>query len=530
MGIEGLWNCLKKYPYIFKLVPFRALCGYRIFVDCGSYFFRLRAGARENVIYRKNILVDGFEETDADEMWMKLIFDTLVIFLAHGIIPVYVFDGEASFLKRGEREKRVNEKAGIRAELMGILSNLGITLDGTSIKPLSDTETKSDLAFARSSNGAENGRGPGEMAGMGREVGRRVDPFSIPTETLKRVRELLTQLPSVPKESVDMVKMFLSSMGVPVIQAIGEAERVCAALCNAGYGFCFTPDGDALAHHSRILLKSVSDHTVEINGLMCKCFEMVEFRDVLTMLDTNEQRFTEACVLGGCDYNSTSRLDRVAFGTALDMIKKAGDIERLSMQRDISCINHRACLNEFTQLPLIQLIADIAPEGILESGMIDIRPWSQETGDRMRMFRMDSYVSQIKHLLSTLPSRAANFKHKSLVVGDNSPFDILSPTFPIPNEKPVKKKYNGKKKAPTRSTPSAMYFPPTTQYRPPQSSHFPVQSSPPPPTFIIQPTTLPIFNITQSSTNAQQCVPGNIYPTPFQPVAQSPLLKFNIIS
>jgi 5'-3' exonuclease len=348
--------------------------GCAIPIDGGSWFFKMRVVARDRIIYSRDIFARPFNESEADEPWMHMIFDAIKEFIVNGITPVIVFDGEASHLKDGCKEERYAAKEPKRREISELLAS----------KP--------------------------------------IDVLRTDKVSLKKYQDLLADLTYVPPESSDLLRNFLSGIGIPTFHCMEEAERLCAALCREGMSAVFSPDGDTFAHHAPILLRNISKETMVKGNSHVRCFEMVEFNDVLRVLGVTPQQFTEACVLAGCDYNQGGRIKGVAFGVALKEIKKYGTLDTMSMYKDIKSINHRECGELFALKPSSEMIKVASP--------VQIRPWSEMTADCMRMYRMDSYISTLKSILERSVPHTP-FIHRPMtppllvIEGEDEPYSTL---------------------------------------------------------------------------------------------------------
>ncbi len=137
-------------------------------------------------------------------------------------------------------------------------------------------------------------------------------------------RRLVKVLPEHNAE----VQRLLALMGVPYVQAAGEAEAQCAALAKAGKVWATaTEDMDALTFGSPVLLRHMTfsaARKVPINEFkLDKALEGLE----LTM-----DQFIDLCILSGCDYTETIR--GIGPGRALQLIKKHGSIEEIIKNLD----------------------------------------------------------------------------------------------------------------------------------------------------------------------------------------------------
>ena len=361
MGIDGLWNKLKGWPYIFKLVPFSSLKGYRVFIDASGLFFQYRATARKQVINGRDIIAQPFDEREADEIWIRSCFNIVTQFMLSGIIPVLVFDGKASSLKWECKKQRKEDKSSFRNEYNDIM---------TKSQNLRSIVTDKD--------------------------------------DLDRARTCLNALTDMSKELSDMIKNFFMGIGVPILQCNEEAERLCAALVREGYGpASLCEDGDGLAQECNILLRHISDEEILVGNQYERSFEIVHLYDVLIICEVTMQQFREACVLAGCDYNRSTKIDGIAFGSALNKIKTYGSLDNMALYEDITKINHKECLSLFENKPARDMI---------EYGFIDPKPYSDATVQCMNMFKMESYINKIQIALSIFTDiTPKQFIHRALV-------------------------------------------------------------------------------------------------------------------
>jgi flap endonuclease-1 len=102
----------------------------------------------------------------------------------------------------------------------------------------------------------------------------------------------------VTKKHNEDCKRLLSLMGVPVVQAPGEAEAQCAALCENHKVFAIaSEDMDSLTFGARRFLRHLTD-------LSFKRSPVTEFEvsKVLEELGLTMDQFIDLCILSGCDY------------------------------------------------------------------------------------------------------------------------------------------------------------------------------------------------------------------------------------
>lgn len=185
--------------------------------------------------------------------------------LENGVKPVYVFDGKAPELKSGELVKRREALA----------------------------KAQQDLAVAQEQGNEEN-----------------VDKYKRRT-----VR--------VNKDHVADVKELLECMGLPYIDAPGEAEAQCAKLVKDDLVFgVATEDMDALTFGACIQLRKFS-------APASQKLAVVEYnlKKVLEGFEMTMEQFIDTCILLGCDY--TDRITGIGPKKVMDLMKKHGTIEKI---------------------------------------------------------------------------------------------------------------------------------------------------------------------------------------------------------
>ncbi|KAK3145592.1 hypothetical protein QOZ80_3BG0254860 [Eleusine coracana subsp. coracana] len=185
--------------------------------------------------------------------------------LEAGIKPVFVFDGEPPELKRKELAKRSLTR---------------------------------DVAAKDLDRALENG-----------------DEDSIEKFSKRTVK--------VTKKHNDDCKRLLRLMGVPVVEAPGEAEAQCAALCENHMAYAVaSEDMDSLTFGARRFLHHLTD-------LGFKKSPVTEFEvsKVLEELGLTMDQFIDLCILSGCDYCENIR--GMGGQRALKLIRQHGCIEEV---------------------------------------------------------------------------------------------------------------------------------------------------------------------------------------------------------
>lgn len=118
-------------------------------------------------------------------------------------------------------------------------------------------------------------------------------------------------------------KTMLHWMGVPIIEAPGEAEAQCAEFVKSGRASAVaSEDMDSLTFGAKFLLRGFNSKKEPITEI---CLD-----EVLTAMDLTYAEFVDLCILLGCDY--TEHVEGIGPATAYKFIKQWGCIEECCRQ------------------------------------------------------------------------------------------------------------------------------------------------------------------------------------------------------
>ncbi|KFQ19378.1 PREDICTED: flap endonuclease 1 [Merops nubicus] len=243
--------------------------------DIKAYFGRKVAIDASMSIYQFLIAVrQGAEalQNEEGETTSHLVgmFYRTIRMVENGIKPVYVFDGKPPQLKSGELEKRSERRA----------------------------EAEKHLQEAQQA---------GEEAG---------------------VEKYTKRLVKVTPQHTEECKKLLRLMGIPYVEAPGEAEASCAALVKAGRVYAAaTEDMDCLTFGSPVLMRHLT--ASEAKKLPIQEFHL---QRVLQELELTWEQFVDLCILLGCDYCESIR--GIGPKRAVELIREHKSIERIIQRLD----------------------------------------------------------------------------------------------------------------------------------------------------------------------------------------------------
>jgi flap endonuclease-1 len=100
------------------------------------------------------------------------------------------------------------------------------------------------------------------------------------------------------KDTIDFVKRILNKRNIKYIDALNEADPLCAWLVKTGKVWaCLSDDTDMFIYGSPRVLRSYSINT--------KSLMLYDFDKILKQLKVSFDEFREICVISGTDYNIT---------------------------------------------------------------------------------------------------------------------------------------------------------------------------------------------------------------------------------
>ncbi|NXQ75265.1 FEN1 endonuclease, partial [Quiscalus mexicanus] len=243
--------------------------------DIKSYFGRKVAIDASMSIYQFLIAVrqgaDVLQNEDGETTshLMGMFYRTIRM-VENGIKPVYVFDGKPPQLKSGELAKRTERRA----------------------------EAEKHLQEAQEAGEEEN-----------------IEKYS-------------KRLVKVTPQHTQECKKLLTLMGIPYVEAPGEAEASCAALVKAGKVYAAaTEDMDCLTFGSPMLMRHLT--ASETKKLPIQEFHL---NRILQDLQLTWEQFVDLCILLGCDYCGSIR--GIGPKRAVELIREHKSIERIVQQLD----------------------------------------------------------------------------------------------------------------------------------------------------------------------------------------------------
>ena len=288
MGIKELNKTVCKYgdPNIFKVVKAEKMKGKRFAVDI-------------------SIFICGFAMTSQDA-WFNTMTNFLISFIKYKVNVIIIFDGKnVPKEKLVERELRKTTQQNQKARLDKIKffkeKLMMRCFEGDEIKLVPEPlQEEFQEVFKRSKIDDINPKDAEEVLTF---VQEKVDKAEQAAEGVQAHHKTMTR---------ELVK----AMGIPYIQADGEAEHLAASMAFQGIvDGVISRDTDTLCYGCPLLVTDIK------NGN----FHCVELKDMILTLKMDMKQFVDLCICLQCDYNH--RMPKNGPAAIYNAIHKYGGID-----------------------------------------------------------------------------------------------------------------------------------------------------------------------------------------------------------
>lgn len=314
MGIDGLNPFLeKKVIGCHSSVPLASLKGKRVAIDISIRLAAIRSRTYTTAVSRVNCITSAVNLEKYYETTINQIVAGVMLFESHGIIPVLVFDGVSPPEKKANGGvRRAAERKVEKDKLEAIQTQIG------KIPVVTDRYVHHD-ALRKALKACWWDHFPHEI---------------------KEAHEPL-------------IRDRLRSADIEILDAVGEADELCAALALEGkVDAVYSTDMDLIVRGCPLLITKVSsnDDRVMTASLVRYGPEMLE------SLGMSREQFVDMCILAQCDYNTG--IAGIGIPTAYKLIKKYTTIEQYGAGEgvDISGLNAVRCRELFSPQPSETLI------------------------------------------------------------------------------------------------------------------------------------------------------------------------------
>lgn len=304
----------------------------------------------------------GSQDIDRDAVLQKWYFSTLetvCLFLSHGITPAFVFDGDHLEEKANTQDKRKEEKRKDRLEIEEL-----------------------------------------------KEILRNASPFDRDPKKIERLKQLLARSNYIAKDEMKKLMDLLLGIGIPVLQAPGDAEQLCASLAREGLvSAVYSEDTDNLVYGCPLMITSMSEsYFVEEKNRSFRKATCVLLSDILEDLGWDQPKFIDFCITLGCDFNT--RIKGLGPKTAYKLIQEYGSIENYPERYDLTCLKYERCREIFQHTPPVHVIEGDELPVTNECLQVDKQLFFTQGEENLAEYSADSFVRRLWSLYTALPEKA----------------------------------------------------------------------------------------------------------------------------
>lgn len=301
MGIKGLNNFLRnKCPSSFIEIPKSYFKNKRIAIDANNLLHKLKSRAHKEIVNKTDVAVKEPDDDEICRRWLYHIRCFVIELLQIGATPIFVRDGTHVPQKSATQKKRRED----RDKMINAAEDLKIKI-------------------------------------------RSIDELERTPAMVTELRKKMQNLGTMPRDEVDLALTILQALGIPVLVATGEAEKLCAMLCIEGrVDAVYSRDTDLVALGCPLIINEPGGYLKNANGNVEEGFKCTIFKPILSALNMTYSAFVDLCIMSGCDFNDN--IPHLGVGKAYDTLVQCGSIENLPQKfhKQTTCKNprHGTCL------------------------------------------------------------------------------------------------------------------------------------------------------------------------------------------
>lgn len=323
MGVLNLLPFLReKCPDAFRDIPYSHFKGKRVAVDSDNVLRKLMSRSHKEIVNQTDVCSKEPDRKKIVETWLFHIKEEILKYLSHGINLVFVFDGSYIDEKSNTQQKRRADKA----------------------KRVQEAE---DL----------------------KQKIMEIDELERTPAMVTELRKKMHHLGTIKPEDKALIITVFQALGIPVLFAKEEGEKLCAMLCIEGkVSAVYSRDSDLLAMGCPLFFSEEAGWVYNNQSKRTEqSLKSVVFQPILASLDMEYSTFLDLCIMAGCDFNSN--IYRVGIATSFKLLKSCQKIENLpdKYKDKIEILNHERCREIFQR----QQSADICLSS--EDTLLDVQ-------------------------------------------------------------------------------------------------------------------------------------------------------------
>ena len=221
----------------------------------------------------------------------------------------------------------------------------------------------------------------------------------------KQLRTAANGTVYVSNEDIAAVLNIFGAIGLPVLRAKNDAERLCASLCIEGLAAAVcSNDTDCYAFGSpRVITEFGSNYFNAQTNRPDRFVNMVQTSDILTESGLTLEELVDLCIMLGCDFNE--RIKGTGVKRCIPLIKHHRRLESIAQIKDVSCLNYRRCREIFAYQPACQLVhgPDLTAEELYQRLQINPTNLYQYGNAVLAQYGLESHLTNLIQCFNQLP-------------------------------------------------------------------------------------------------------------------------------
>lgn len=300
MGIKNFGQFLKQAaPSAKKEYPLSNFSGYRIAIDGHNYMYKYMATAQKIVVYETDVAIAEVDHEKVRSIWLENMVSFIINFITAGVTPIFVIDGPPLKAKETNALKKRREQYRIQDQ---------------------------------------------KLAKVNAEI-ERIGPLMVGNDLLRAKKNLLKNRCSPSSEDIAALLEVYRALGVPVIRAKNDGEKLASSLCIEGKAVAvLSADTDNLVFGCPILITELKGDKAVV----------IQLADVLQESGLTFAEFSDACIMFGCDYNDN--IKGIGVKRALVNIRQYHSLDAISSYLKTDCLDYQNCRCIFQYHPSEELL------------------------------------------------------------------------------------------------------------------------------------------------------------------------------
>ena len=301
MGIQDLNPFIRdKCPEAMVTTSVEDFVGTKIAVDLYSRIKTYSSVIHTEMLYKLKSPTAEYSRTEFRTRLCASMLQFILAWHAKGIFLIFVKDGPTSAEKAECCRKRSDRKAKIREKIQ---------------KQLDEYNSK--------------------------------NPLDLTPEDDKKLLQVRAQSHNLMSEDYTAIDDLIRNIGVPLLIAEHDAEKLCSSLVIEGKAVAvLSDDTDNYVLGAHI---TITDYELKTNSLTITLLDpILQYfaAEFCTDIDNARMIFRDFCIMCGCDFNE--RIPRIGPMRAIEKLKKSKTLEVLATEMDISCLNYQSCRKIFS--------------------------------------------------------------------------------------------------------------------------------------------------------------------------------------